>query len=141
MDVVNEASFGIIPLRRSENQWSVFLILHKYGNHWGFPKGKGDEGETPAQSAVRELREETGLKVERLVEMDPISESYTFYREGKEVCKSVTYFPAIVSGALLLQTEEIRDGRWVPIEEANALLTFQEARAICDRVHQTLRNL
>jgi len=139
MAIVNEESFGIIPLRHSGDEWSVLIILHKHGNHWGFPKGKPDEGEAPIESAIRELEEETGLKVERLLQEDPIVESYTFYRGKDKVYKIVSYFPGVVSGALLLQPEEIRDGKWVHIEEANEVLTFQEAKNICDKVQQSLR--
>ena len=129
-----EKSYGIIPLRHSEDKWNVFIILHKMGNHWGFPKGHADEGETPYEAAVRELLEETGLKVEKSLLTDPISESYTFSRKGTDVLKQVYYYPAIVSGAFLLQPEEIRDGKWVPIEDANDLLTFDEAKKILAKV-------
>lgn len=140
MESMHEESFGIIPLRHFGNQWEVFLILHKHGNHWGFPKGKGDHGEEPLESATRELKEETGLVVEKLLPMEPISEEYSFYRGGKKVRKRVHYFPAIVSGALLLQPEEIRDGKWLPFQEAYFQLTFDEAKKICSKIQQFIEN-
>lgn len=139
MDPLIQESFGIIPLRFN-HQWEIFIILHKQGNHWGFPKGKSLPKEDPKESAIRELQEETGLHVEHFLQEEPIKEEYTFYSRGQKVYKKVSYFPAIVSGALLLQPEEIRDGKWLSIEEAKELLTFEEAKMICERVKQFLKN-
>lgn len=136
METIREESFGIIPLRHFNTDWEIFIILHKQGNHWGFPKGKADRGEQPLESAKRELKEETGLKVENLLQEEPISEQYTFYRSGKKVLKQVHYFPAVVSGALFLQPEEIRDGKWLTFEEAYYQLTFNEAKQICLKIQE-----
>ena len=137
MKRIAEESFGIIPLRHSGKEWSVFVILHKHGNHWGFPKGKPEhDQEHPRESAARELKEETGLDVEKFLQEEPISEAYTFFRPGEKVEKKVHYFPAIVSGALLLQPEEIRDGKWMSFEEAIQQLTFDEAKRICTYIQK-----
>ena len=135
MRVVHETSFGIIPLRLLEKtMWNVFLILHKRGNHWGFPKGKANPGEDPMGSAARELLEETGLEVEEFLQTEPIQEEYTFYRPQTKVIKKVSYFPALVSGAFLLQPEEIRDGTWLTFEQAEEQLSFLEAKKICKQI-------
>jgi len=134
MAAEQEESFGIIPLKYEEDHWSLFIILHAQGNHWGFPKGHPEEGEKPLESAVRELEEETGLKVQKLLSEDPFVEHYTFHRKGNKVEKTASYFPAIVSGALILQPEEIRDGKWLTFEEADKQLTFPEARSICKKL-------
>lgn len=52
-------SCGIIIARRDEGRW-LFLLLRAY-SYWDFPKGLPEEGETPFQAALREVREETGL--------------------------------------------------------------------------------
>lgn len=57
-----EVSYGIVPLRYMEGGWQILLIRHHAG-HWTFPKGHADRGESPQQTAERELREETGLAV------------------------------------------------------------------------------
>lgn len=131
-----EESFGIIPLRRTDEGWRVFIILHKQGNHWAFPKGGAEPGEGAHDSARRELQEETGLKVEEFFIGEPFIETYTFYRNKGKVEKTVTYFPAIVSEAFLLQPDEIRDGKWVTFEEAKEILTFEEAKKLCGRIEE-----
>ena len=52
-------SAGIIIVRRVEEQW-FYLLLRAY-NNWDFPKGEVEDGETPFDSARREVKEETGL--------------------------------------------------------------------------------
>ncbi|MGH2611992.1 MAG: bis(5'-nucleosyl)-tetraphosphatase [Rhabdochlamydiaceae bacterium] len=128
---IQEASFGIIPLQKVDEIWRVLLILHKGGRHWAFPKGRSNPGETPVESAKRELKEETGLTVEKFLQEEPLTERYEFRRKGESVIKTVQYFPAIVSGEVRLQPEEIQDAKWVLLKEAVRHLTFREAKDMC----------
>ena len=134
MKTIKEESFGIVPLSKDSEGWKVFVILHKEGNHWGFPKGRKAAGENPKETAARELEEETGLIVERYLQEEPMIESYQFRSRYQLVLKSVFYFPAVVTGEVKLQPEEIRDGKWILLKEAHHHLTFQEARSICQQV-------
>lgn len=138
MKVIKEESFGIVPIAKHHDEWKVFIILHKEGNHWGFPKGRKTAKEDPKTAAARELQEETGLVVERYLQDEPMIESYQFRSKQQLVLKSVFYFPAIVKGEIRLQPEEIRDGKWVSLKEAHHHLTFQEARSICQQVIKLL---
>ena len=135
---VQEASFGIIPLQQEQQIWKVLLILHKGGRHWAFPKGRSNPGETPFDSAKRELQEETGLEVEKLLQETPLIEHYEFRRKGETVVKTVQYFPATVKGTLRLQPEEIQDAKWVLLKEAMKHLTFREAKEMCMTLIQKL---
>ena len=132
--LVKEASFGIIPLREVDGCWEVLLILHKGGRHWAFPKGRSNPGETPLESARRELNEETGLDIKEMLEETPLTEQYKFRRKGVVIVKTVQYFPALVEGELRLQPEEIQDSKWVPLKEAEQHLTFREAKHMCRAV-------
>lgn len=131
-------SFGIVPLMQKDGIWRVFLILHKAGHHWSFPKGRASPGETPLDTAKRELKEETGLDVVSLLRETPFTENYLFKRRGKMTSKKVEYFPAVVSGEPRLQPEEIREGRWFDLKTALQVLTFAEARAICQEIIKTV---
>ncbi len=136
---VQEASFGIIPLQIVDGIWKVLLILHKGGRHWAFPKGRSNLGETPLESASRELKEETGLEVEKLLQEEPLTEKYKFRRKGASVIKTVQYFPALVRGEVRLQPEEIQDAKWVLLKEAVGHLTFREAKEMCRTLLQQLK--
>lgn len=128
--MIKVESFGIVPFLNEKGTWKVLLILHQKGNHWGFPKGKANPGETPLEAASRELNEETGLIVTRILRDHPLTEQYQFRRKKQLIVKTVQYFSALVQGDLKLQEEEIREAKWVTIPEALQQLTFREARHI-----------
>jgi len=131
---IEEKSFGVIPLRQDRGLWLVLLILHQGGRHWAFPKGHGNEGETALESARRELKEETGLDIQQVLQESPLVEKYQFHRKQEIVIKTVQYFPALVAGELQLQAAEIRDAKWVPLKEAARHLTFKEAKEMCNKL-------
>lgn len=138
MRKVEESSFGIIPLSKEGEEWKVLIVLHKGGRHWAFPKGHSNPGETPLEAAMRELKEETGLEVEKVLEEVPLKEAYSFYRPQEFVLKKVAYFPALVCGELHLQEEEIQDAKWIFLKEATGYLTFKEARNMCQELIRKL---
>jgi 8-oxo-dGTP pyrophosphatase MutT (NUDIX family) len=131
-------SFGIVPLKQEGEGVFILLIFHKGGKHWGFPKGHKDPYETDLETAKRELKEETGLEVESLLSEVPYVESYQFYKFHEKVHKTVAYYPALVSGQLRLQPEEILDAKWLLLQEAVHYLTFKEAKEICYQVSKLL---
>jgi 8-oxo-dGTP pyrophosphatase MutT (NUDIX family) len=133
-----EESFGIIPLSKKEGQWHVFLIQHRAGRYWGFPKGHAEPNETPLQAALRELKEETSLECITLMRETPLEEQYYFQVEGKRIFKRVAYFVAEVSGEVVLQKEEINDGIWVPFPEAIDKVTHLEGKSILTEVRKML---
>jgi 8-oxo-dGTP pyrophosphatase MutT (NUDIX family) len=139
--MLTDNSFGIIPLRREAAGWEVLLILHRHGHHWSFPKGHSEEGESPLQTAQRELAEETGLAVISLLVEGHISENYQFRHHGQQIHKTVCYFLAEVSGELQLQEEELSGAKWVPLEQAAGHVTFSEAQELCRKVVAQLQHL
>lgn len=141
MKRVYEESFGIIPLVYDGGAWKVLLILHLEGGHWAFPKGHKDGEEAPLQAAIRELKEETGLDVEKILRDEPLVEKYHFHRNNKEILKAVSYYPALVKGVLDLQKEEIQDAKWVLFDEVTNHLTFSEAKKICEALKNILSEL
>ena len=133
-----DESFGVIPLSKKQGRWEVFLIQHNRSGYWGFPKGHAEDNETPEQAAFRELKEETNLELVHLLKKEPLMEQYTFIMEGERVFKRVSYFLAEVSGNIVLQSQEIHDGKWVPLSEALAQVTHQEGKSILAQVEKIL---
>lgn len=118
-------SFGIIPLRKERGEWKVLLVqLHQ--GHWGYPKGHPEANEAPLEAAKRELKEETGLSVERLLNVGPFQEKYSFSHHGQRIEKTVTYFLAVVSGDVVIQAHEIAAYKWVCVYEADNYVSFAE---------------
>ncbi len=129
-----DESFGVVPLQHKDGRWEVFLIKHKHGRYWGFPKGHAESGETRQATAMRELKEETNLDVVRFLEGEPLMEKYNFMLAGSRIYKRVYYFMAEVAGEIALQKHEISDGIWLPLPEALQKLTHPEGKAILTQV-------
>lgn len=142
---MQEYSYGIIPLKwdHSKKEWEVLLIQHHAG-HWAFPKGHANPHETPEEAAERELFEETGLTIDRYLSKDTLKdtlkENYTFFFQKKRIYKTVYYFIAQVKGEVVLQQEEIKASRWIPLSEAAKYMTFQEGKNLCTKTHAIVSN-
>jgi len=136
-----DESFGIVPLSRARGHWEVFLIQHRHGRYWGFPKGHAENQETSEEAAARELKEETNLEVVRFLQKEPFMEQYQFTLDGRRISKRVFYFIAEVEGEVELQKEEIQDGIWVRFSEAHDKLTHQEGKTILAQVAKILPNV
>lgn len=105
----------------------LFLLIHMNHGHWSFPKGHMEPHETEAQTAVREIHEETGLRVTLL---DGFRESIT-YRLPDEANKEVVFFLALAqSGAISIQKEELQDARWLTFPQALELITYPKDRDV-----------
>ena len=141
MTAQQEESFGVVPLSFKRGYWEVFLIQHQKARYWGFPKGHAEPGETPRESALRELKEETNLEVVRFLQEEPLAEQYKFKIAGRPVSKRVFYFVAIVEGNVVLQEKEIQAGTWVSFPEAIEKVTHREGKAILLQVEKILPKL
>lgn len=58
-DEIEKLSCGAVVVRRTDKGW-LTLMLRAYRN-WDFPKGVSEDGETPLETALREVAEESGL--------------------------------------------------------------------------------
>ena len=133
METKFDQSFGIIPLRKIEREWKVFLI-HQYsriGNntYWVLPKGHAEVGESEVETAIRELKEETGFVAEKILEEPAFSLQYKFIFDGIEIAKKVTYFIGLIpEGEPQLQVEEVREAGWFGLDQANDRLDYQNTK-------------
>jgi 8-oxo-dGTP pyrophosphatase MutT (NUDIX family) len=135
----HEHSFGVLPLKKFKGEWHVLLINHRKGGFWAFPKGHSENEETPIEAATRELTEETGLTISRLIFEETLNESYHFTRDKQLIAKTVTYFIAEVKGHVQLQAEEVYESKWVKLSEAESYITFPESRSICRQVNSWMQ--
>lgn len=122
-----EKSCGAVVYRKGENGPEILLIKHKNGGHWAFPKGHVEKKETEAETALREIQEETGLKVT----LDTNFRETVTYSPKPGVMKDVIYFAAKAKkDSARPQPEEVMELCWKSPEEAVALVTYDTDRSI-----------
>lgn len=107
----------IVPTRRAADGRKVLAL----------PKGHIDPGETAADAALREVREEAGVEGEIVEKLGDVR--YWYMREGKRIAKSVSYFLlAYRSGAPEDHDHEVEQARWMALEQAAEELTYKGDR-------------
>ena len=117
---------------------TVLLLRRSDEGLWCLPKGTVEPGETLEETAVREVREETGLDV-RVV--SPLMEvQYGFYSPSDDtnVDKRVVYFLAERTGGRLRLEPGFEDGRWCTLPEAVRLLHYENDRNVVRRAFAAL---
>ena len=71
----------------------MYLLLKQHQGHWGFPKGHIEKGERLIDTAVRELREETGIrKINFIKKKILFKDKYSFKNGKSKVNKIVDYY-------------------------------------------------
>ena len=107
------------------------------GYVWSLPKGTPEEGETREETALREVREESGLEVRILSYFDSIS--YSFVRTGERIEKTVYYYiMEAIGGSFEQYDKEFDELRWVRMDEAVRLLDFQTESGLVQRAYDAL---
>lgn len=96
---------------------------------WSLPKGHIEPGETPAQAAVREVEEETGIVGTVLAPLGKID--YWFVADGRRVHKTVTHFLMnAIGGELSDEDAEVVAVAWVPLDDLSRRLAYADERRI-----------
>lgn len=124
-----EMSCGAVVYNIFEGTTKFLLIKHVNGKHWAFPKGHVENNETKVETALREIKEETGLDVE----LDDHFCKMVSYNVNPHILKDVFYFVAKTkAGAdkVSLQKEEISKYGWFDFYEALSVLTFQNDKNV-----------
>src|SRR5438477_6118282 len=105
-------SAGIITYFIKDDK-PIYLLLHHIAGHWNFPKGTMEQGETKEETAIRELFEETGLKVDLDTRFEAVS-NYSFaHREYGEIPKTVYYFVGQTDTKEVMLSHEHTDCIWL----------------------------
>jgi 8-oxo-dGTP pyrophosphatase MutT (NUDIX family) len=131
---LTETSYGGLVVRGED-----VLVIRPTGRRvTGLPKGGPEPRETPEETAVREVREETGI-VARVRE--PLGDvKYWYRRGGHRVFKTVHFFLCdFVSGSTDDHDHEVDEARWMPLREALTALSYPGERELAERALSKLR--
>lgn len=138
-----EFSAGVVLVRRMRGRW-WFAAVQPQGKRagiWALPKGIVDAGETPAETAVREGFEETGVEGRLASKLGDVRYVYTW--DSERVFKVVSFFLAHAQrgriGALPPGMEiEVADVRWLPLSDGSALLAYKGEREMVAKAIERL---
>jgi 8-oxo-dGTP pyrophosphatase MutT (NUDIX family) len=126
--LLREFSAGGLVVRQMRGRPYIAAVRVKDGTVVALPKGHIEPGESGAQTAVREVREETGVDSRMVEKLDDIRYWYT--RDGARVLKVVSFFLlAYRSGSVRdYQRDEVDGAEWIPLDEAPERLAYKGER-------------
>jgi len=121
------AAGGVLFRSSRRGPDKVAVVYREARGDWTFPKGKLDEGESFEEAALREVVEETGItaKIRRFIG----STNYT-HRKGRP--KIVAYYLMESISGEFTPNEEVDELRWVTLDEAFELLTWDRDQELID---------
>lgn len=115
-----------------------YLLLHYGSGHWDFPKGHMEKGEDEKQTALRELKEETGIGDAFFIKDFKEKIEYFFRREKELVHKEVVFFLVETKTKEIKITDEHKDYEWLPYNEAVQRTTFANAKELLRKANELL---
>jgi tRNA nucleotidyltransferase (CCA-adding enzyme) len=129
-------SCGFVAFRRvnSENH---YLIIKSLNGDIGFPKGHTEPGESETETALRELKEETGVEVKIIPDFRQQIE-YPLPHMADCIKTSVYFLGECISDTIILQEEEVAQASFLPYSEAVVMLTFDQTREILQEAEMFL---
>jgi 8-oxo-dGTP pyrophosphatase MutT (NUDIX family) len=139
-----ELSAGGVLVRRINGRPHLAAIRPqgKKEGTWALPKGNLDPGESPAETAVREVLEETGVSGRLVEKLGDVKYTYT-RRDGVRVFKIVSFYLLAAGRGRLGEIDErmrieVADARWLPLDEAPRLLAYGGEREMAAKARDRL---
>ena len=126
--VRDEKCVVIVPTRRAADGSKVLAL----------PKGHPEDGESAADAALREVREEAGVESRLVEKLGDVRYWYT--RDGRRIAKVVSFFLLeYLSGEVSDHDREVQDARWLALDRATRELTYKGERDMASRALLRLR--
>ncbi len=130
-----EKSCGGIIFYKTKQNTKILLVKNNNGRYWSFPKGHIEDSETEQETAVREIKEETGLDVTIVKGFREISEYCPFGKIRKRV---VFFLARAFTDNVKIQEEEIDSYIWVDLQQARKLCTYDNDLRIIEKAETAI---
>ena len=136
-----ELSAGGVVVRRLRGEWRLAAIRPGGKDVWALPKGLIAPGESPAETAAREVTEETGVEGRLVEKLGDVRYVYTW--QGERVFKIVSFYLFRYAGGRLgdipaEHAHEVDATRWLPLAAAPGLLAYRGEREMAERALRLL---
>jgi len=141
IETIDQISAGGVAFRWKDSEPEMVIVSVKPKLRWQLPKGIVDPGESPKETAVREVREEGGVETELLSLIETIEYWYRSVKNGKPVRyhKFVHfYLLEYRSGDVSDHDHEIEEARWVSFDEAVEMLEFKSEREVVEKARELI---
>jgi 8-oxo-dGTP pyrophosphatase MutT (NUDIX family) len=143
LGVEREFSAGAVVVRRLRGRWWLAAIRPggKREGKWAIPKGNVGDGESPEETALREVTEETGLEGVSEGKLGDVR--YVYTRSGNRIFKVVSFYlvryrKGRIDHVPASLRHEVAEARWLPLEEAPRLLAYAGEREMASNALATL---
>lgn len=145
-EMLREFSAGAVVLRYMKDRWWLAVIEpgregepdeRKFVT--ALPKGNVDAGEKPQETAVREVREETGITAEPVAKLADIKYVYSRkWSDNAKIFKVVSFFlmkyrSGQIDDVKANMRHEVRRAYWLPLEEAKAQLSYKGEKGVAEK--------
>jgi 8-oxo-dGTP pyrophosphatase MutT (NUDIX family) len=136
--VAREFSAGAVAIRRLQRRW--WLAAIRPGGRrkpvWALPKGNVGAGESPEETAVRELTEETGIEGVSRGKLGDVK--YVYTRDGQRIFKVVSFYlvryrRGRIDDVPKAFRHEVDEAKWLPLEEAPRLLAYRGEKEMAEK--------
>jgi 8-oxo-dGTP diphosphatase len=136
-----EFSAGGVVYKKEGDRISILLAQHALHHGWVFPKGLiGDtiEKESKEDTAVREVKEETGFDAEIEAPLTPVTYWYQF--EGQKIKKTVYYFiMKLIGGSFEEKDDEMENVEWLEFEKVESRLTYPSDKKVWEEAREHIQ--
>lgn len=133
-----ERSAGGVVFYDSGGNGPVYLVMVNRKGYWEFPKGHVDKGETDEEAALREVREETGLKEVSIVPGFQKEISYVYSSGKRKAPKQVVFYLMRTKPGPVLVSDEHLGYVWLDYDRAIKRVSYENARKVLESAHEFL---